>query len=89
MHAHALKSRCSRARAPCAVVPPRRTVHDQRPHDLPPPLTPNEIQQMTKQEAQQAMTAVARVRNRADVSDADKARLKAEFDLLLERCKRP
>jgi hypothetical protein len=59
------------------------------PEPLPPPLTPNEIQQMTKQEAQQAMTAVARVRNRADVSDADKARLKAEFDLLLERCKRP
>ena len=59
------------------------------PEPLPPPLSANEIESMSKQEAQDALTRTSRFRARADLSDADKARLKAEFDMLLDRCKRP
>ena len=59
------------------------------PEPLPPPLTSNEIDQMSKQEAQNALAIVSTARRRADLSDEDVARLRREFDMLLERCKRP
>lgn len=59
------------------------------PEPLPPPMSATEIDSMSKQEAQDALTRISKFRARADLSDADKARLKAEFDLLLDRCKRP
>jgi hypothetical protein len=43
---------------------------------------------MSKSEAQSALTTVSRARQRADLSDEVKARLRTEFDMLLERCKR-
>lgn len=59
------------------------------PDPLPPPLTSNEIDKMTKQEAQDALAKVAKARQRADIEDDVKERLRGEFNLLLERCKRP
>jgi hypothetical protein len=59
------------------------------PEPLPPPLTSNEIDLMSKQEAQNALAIVSTARRRADLSDEDAARLRREFDMLLERCKRP
>ena len=59
------------------------------PEPLPPPMSATEIDSMSKQEAQDALTRISKFRARADLSDADKARLKSEFDLLLDRCKRP
>jgi len=59
------------------------------PEPLPPPMSATEIDSMSKQEAQDALTRISKFRARADLGDADKARLKAEFDLLLDRCKRP
>jgi hypothetical protein len=52
-------------------------------------MSATEIDSMSKQEAQDALTRISKFRARADLSDADKARLKSEFDLLLDRCKRP
>jgi hypothetical protein len=59
------------------------------PEPLPPPMSATEIDSMSKQEAQDALTRISKFRARADLSDADRARLKSEFDLLLDRCKRP
>jgi hypothetical protein len=59
------------------------------PDPLPPPLTANEIDKMTKQEAQDALAKVAKARQRADIEDDVKERLRGEFNLLLERCKKP
>jgi hypothetical protein len=59
------------------------------PEPLPPPMSATEIDSMSKQEAQDALTRISKFRARADLSDADKARLKSEFELLLDRCKRP
>ncbi|MBM3962121.1 MAG: hypothetical protein FJ306_09525 [Planctomycetes bacterium] len=56
------------------------------PEPLPPPMSATEIDSMSKQEAQDALTRISKFRSRADLSDADKARLKAEFNLLLDRC---
>ena len=42
---------------------------------------------MSKEEARAALVLVSRARNRADLSDEVQARLKEEFNLLLERCK--
>lgn len=58
------------------------------PEPLPAPLTENEINKMSREEARQALVTVSRARNRADIDDATKARLKTEFDLLLERCRK-
>lgn len=58
------------------------------PEPLPAPITENEISKMSREEARQALVTVSRARNRADLDDAAKARLKTEFDLLLERCRK-
>lgn len=59
------------------------------PDPLPPPLTANEIEKMTKQEAQDALAKVAKARQRADIEEDVQQRLRTEFNLLLERCKKP
>ncbi|MFM9180073.1 MAG: hypothetical protein ACKOV8_02290 [Phycisphaerales bacterium] len=59
------------------------------PDPLPPPLTSNEIDKMTKQEAQDALAKVAKARQRADIDEDVQQRLRGEFNLLLERCKKP
>ena len=59
------------------------------PDPLPPPLTSNEIDKMTKQEAQDALAKVAKARQRADIEEDVQQRLREEFNLLLERCKKP
>lgn len=43
---------------------------------------------MTKAEAHQRLEVVAKARSRADLDEEVKTRLRKEFDLLLERCKR-
>jgi len=53
----------------------------------PPALTENEIKRMSREEAREALVKVSRARQRADLDDAVKTRLKTEFDFLLERCK--
>ena len=53
----------------------------------PPVLSENEIKRMSREEAREALVKVSRARQRADLDDAVKTRLKTEFDLLLERCK--
>jgi hypothetical protein len=58
------------------------------PEPPPPALTANEINAMSKEEARDALVRVSKARQRADLDDATKARLKVEFDNLLERCKR-
>lgn len=58
------------------------------PEPLPPALTENEINQMSKEEARQTLGVVSKARSRADLDDDAKARLKREFDLLLERCRK-
>ena len=57
------------------------------PEPAPTPLSQNEINQMSKEEARAALVLVSKARNRADLSDEVQARLKEEFNLLLERCK--
>ena len=57
------------------------------PEPLPPPLTDNEISRMSTEEARDMLTRISRARGRADISEEDKARLKREFDKLLEQCK--
>jgi hypothetical protein len=58
------------------------------PEPAPTPLSANEINQMSKEEARAALVLVSKARNRADLADDVQARLKEEFNLLLERCKR-
>ena len=58
------------------------------PEPAPAPLSQNEINQMSKEEARAALVLVSQARNRADLADDVQARLKEEFNLLLERCKR-
>jgi hypothetical protein len=58
------------------------------PEPAPAPLSANEINQMSKEEARAALVLVSKARNRADLADDVQARLKEEFNLLLERCKR-
>lgn len=43
---------------------------------------------MSKAEAQATLVTVAKARNRQDLDDEVKARLRKEFDLLIERCKK-
>ena len=57
------------------------------PEPLPPPLSDNEISRMSVEEARDMLTSVSRARGRADISEEDKARLKREFDKLLDQCK--
>lgn len=57
------------------------------PDPPPPPLTANEIGKMTLAEAQNALAKVSAARQRADIDDDVKVRLKEEFSMLLERCK--
>jgi hypothetical protein len=54
---------------------------------VPPPLTDEQIASMTKAEASEAASRVAKARREAAVDDATKARLKAEFDKLMARSK--
>ncbi len=58
------------------------------PEPPPAPLTAAEISAMSKEEARATLARVASARGRADLDDTVKARLKSEFDLLLERCKK-
>lgn len=58
------------------------------PEPPPPPLTEAEINAMSKAEAQATLVTVAKARNRQDLDDEVKARLRKEFDLLIERCKK-
>jgi tetratricopeptide (TPR) repeat protein len=55
---------------------------------IPGPLSAEEIERMTRDQAREALVKVSRSRQRANVSDDVKTRLKIEFDLLLERCKK-
>jgi tetratricopeptide (TPR) repeat protein len=55
---------------------------------IPGPLSPEEIERMTRDQAREALVKVSRSRQRSDVTDDVKTRLKIEFDLLLERCKK-
>ena len=57
------------------------------PEPAPAALSANEINQMSKEEARAALALVSKARARADLSEEVQARLKEEFDLLLERCK--
>jgi hypothetical protein len=58
------------------------------PEPPPPALSANEINAMTKEEARDALVRVSKARQRADLDDATKERLRNEFNQLLERCKR-
>jgi hypothetical protein len=58
------------------------------PDPPPAPLSANEINKMSKEEARSALGPVSKARNRADLSDEVRARLKEEFNLLIERSKR-
>jgi hypothetical protein len=58
------------------------------PEPPPPPITEAEVNALTKAEAHERLTLVAKARNRADLDDEVKVRLRKEFDMLLERCKR-
>jgi hypothetical protein len=51
-------------------------------------LSPEQIDGMTREEARAALVLVSRGRNRSDLTDDVQARLKAEFNLLLERVKK-
>ena len=55
---------------------------------IPGPLSAEEIERMTRDQAREALVKVTRSRQRANLSDDVKTRLKIEFDLLLERCKK-
>ena len=58
------------------------------PDPPPAPLSENEINRMSKEEARDALVKISKARQRADLDDPTQARLKNEFNLLLERCKR-
>jgi len=58
------------------------------PDPPPAPLSANEINKMSKEEARAALGPVSNARKRADLSDEVQARLKEEFNLLIERSKR-
>jgi hypothetical protein len=58
------------------------------PEPPPPALSANEINAMTKEEARDTLVRVSKARQRADLDDATKERLRNEFNQLLERCKR-
>jgi tetratricopeptide (TPR) repeat protein len=55
---------------------------------IPGPFSPEEIDRMTIEQAREALVKVSRSRQRSSLSDDVKTRLKSEFDLLLERCKK-
>ncbi|NBQ13842.1 MAG: tetratricopeptide repeat protein [Proteobacteria bacterium] len=55
---------------------------------IPAPFSPEEISAMTAEEARAALIKVSKSRNRSDLSDEVQARLKDEFNLLLERVKK-
>ena len=55
---------------------------------IPDPISPEQISRMTAQQARAALASVAKSRTRSDLSDEVRARLKDEFDLLLERVKK-
>lgn len=54
----------------------------------PAPITENEINRMSREEARDWLVKVSKARHRADLDTAVQERLKREFDLLIERCKR-
>lgn len=53
------------------------------------PLTWEQIKAMSREEARARLVLVARKRTQPGLSDDAKERLRSEFDLLLERMKRP
>lgn len=57
------------------------------PEPLPPPLSADEIANMTLVEAQDALSKVAKARQRGDLDEGTRQRLREEFNLLLLRCK--
>jgi hypothetical protein len=56
--------------------------------DIPDPLTPEQIEAMTKDEARAALTVVSKARRYNKEDEALQERLRTEFDLLLERLKK-
>jgi hypothetical protein len=50
---------------------------------IPGPLSAEEIERMTRDQAREALVKVSRSRQRSDVTDDVKTRLKIEFDLLV------
>lgn len=54
----------------------------------PPAITENEVNRMSREEARDWLVKVSKARHRADLDTAVQERLKREFDLLIERCKR-
>jgi hypothetical protein len=71
-----------------ASAPPSRDNNAGAAQPIPTPLSPEQIDGMTREEARAALVLVSRGRNRSDLTDDVQARLKAEFNLLLERVKR-
>ena len=53
--------------------------------EIPEPLTDGDIQAMTRQEAQQMLSAVSRARQRSDIDSQTRKRLAEEFSKLLEK----
>ena len=71
-----------------ASAPPSRDSNASAAQPIPAPLSPEQIDGMTREEARAALVLVSRGRNRSDLTDEVQARLKAEFNLLLERVKK-
>ena len=55
------------------------------PMDVPPPLTDQQLSEMSLSETQRALSKVAKARNNPDLDEETKARLKRDFDLLIRR----
>ncbi|UCD73787.1 MAG: hypothetical protein JSV91_08300, partial [Phycisphaerales bacterium] len=55
--------------------------------EVPPPLTPGQIDALSITEAQEALAKVAKARQHAEIDEETRERLEEEFDLLIARLK--
>ena len=53
--------------------------------EIPAPLSQADVDAMTRRDAQAALAAVSRARSNRDLDDATRARLRADFDMLIKR----
>jgi hypothetical protein len=75
------------APTPPAPTPPPESGGDiglPRP-EIPPALSQADVDAMTRRDAQAALAAVSRARSIRDLDDATRARLRADFDMLIKR----
>ena len=75
------------APTPPASTPPPESGGDiglPRP-EIPPALSQADVDAMTRRDAQAALAAVSRARSIRDLDDATRARLRADFDMLIKR----